>query len=98
MGVILDIVAPVFIIVGLGYLAAVRGFIDTAGFRGLNDFTFNLAAPALLFVGRTSGHAGGGPAAAQPRRTPPSWPAPAWLGPARGRTSTSTAGSGSVAR
>lgn len=63
MGVILDIVAPVFIIVGLGYLAAVRGFIDAAGFRGLNDFTFNLAAPALLFVGGTSGHAGGGPAA-----------------------------------
>jgi predicted permease len=63
LGVILDIVAPVFIIVGLGYLAAVRGFIDTAGFRGLNDFTFNLAAPALLFVGGTSGHAGGGPAA-----------------------------------
>ncbi|HWT09726.1 MAG TPA: AEC family transporter [Roseomonas sp.] len=63
MGVILDIVAPVFIIVALGYLAAVRGFIDAAGFRGLNDFTFSLAAPALLFVGGTSGHGGGGPAA-----------------------------------
>ena len=32
MGVILGTVAPVFIIVGLGYLAAVRGFIDQAGF------------------------------------------------------------------
>ena len=63
MGVILDIVAPVFIIVGLGYLAAVRRLIDEGGFRGLNGFAFNLAAPALLFVGGTSGHAGGGPAA-----------------------------------
>lgn len=63
MGVILDIVAPVFIIVGLGWVSAARGFITEAGFRGLNDFTFCIAAPALLFVGGTSGHAGGGPAA-----------------------------------
>ena len=51
MGVILDIVAPVFIIIGLGYVAATRGFIDEAGFRGLTGFIFNLAIPALLFVG-----------------------------------------------
>lgn len=63
MRVILEIVAPVFIIVGLGYLAAVRRLIDEGGFRGLNSFAFNLAAPALLFVGGTSGHVGGGPAA-----------------------------------
>lgn len=63
MGVILDIVAPVFIIVGLGYLAAIRRLVDDAGFRGLNAFTFNLAAPALLFAGGTSGQVGGGPAA-----------------------------------
>jgi malonate transporter len=61
--VLLDIVAPVFIIVALGYVAATRGFIDDAGFRGLTGFIFNLAIPALLFVGGTSGHAGGGPAA-----------------------------------
>jgi predicted permease len=63
MTVILDIVAPVFLIVALGYLAATRGFIGEAGFRGLNDFAFNLTAPALLFVGGTSGNMGGGPAA-----------------------------------
>lgn len=63
MTAILDIVAPVFAIIGLGYLAATRRVIDEAGFRGLNDFTFCLAAPALLFVGGTSGHVGGGPAA-----------------------------------
>ncbi|MBR0672327.1 AEC family transporter [Neoroseomonas soli] len=63
MGAILGIVAPVFAIVGLGYLAAARRLIDEAGFRGLNSFAFNLAAPALLFAGGTAGHAGGGPAA-----------------------------------
>lgn len=63
MRVILEIVAPVFIIVGLGYIAAIRRLIDEAGFRGLNGFAFNLAAPALLFAGGTAGHAGGGPAA-----------------------------------
>lgn len=63
MSVILEIVAPVFLIVGLGYLAAVRRFIDQSGFRALTDFTFNIAAPALLFAGGTSGHEGGGPAA-----------------------------------
>jgi len=63
LGVILDIVAPVFIIIGLGYVAATRGFIDEAGFRGLTGFIFNLAIPALLFVGGTSGQTGGGPAA-----------------------------------
>jgi malonate transporter len=63
LGVILEIVAPVFAIVGLGYLAAVRRLVDEGGFRGLNAFTFNLAAPALLFAGGTSGQVGGGPAA-----------------------------------
>ncbi len=36
---------------------------DEAGFRGLNWFTFTLAAPALLFAGGTAGHVGGGAAA-----------------------------------
>lgn len=63
MAVILDIVASVFIIIGLGYVAATRNFIDEAGFRGLTGFIFNLAIPALLFVGGTSGQGGGGPAA-----------------------------------
>ncbi|WP_137124765.1 AEC family transporter [Roseomonas sp. HF4] len=63
MGVILEIVAPVFVIVALGWIAARRRLVDEAGFRGLNAFTFSLAAPALLFAGGTSGHVGGGPAA-----------------------------------
>lgn len=63
MGIILEIVAPVFAIVALGFAAARWRFVDEAGFRGLNGFTFSLAAPALLFAGGTAGHVGGGPAA-----------------------------------
>ena len=63
MATILGVVAPVFAIVAFGWLAASRRMIDEAGFRGLNSFTFNIAAPALLFAGGTSPHQGGGFAA-----------------------------------
>lgn len=63
MRVILEIVAPVFLIIALGYGAARWGFIDKSGFRGLNGFTFALAAPSLLFLGGTTGPGGGGRAA-----------------------------------
>lgn len=63
MTTILGVVAPVFAIVALGWIAATRRMIDEAGFKGLNGFTFNLAAPALLFAGGTSPHQGGGMAA-----------------------------------
>ena len=36
---------------------------DPAGFKGLNAFAFSLAAPALLFLGGTTGAVGGGRAA-----------------------------------
>ena len=61
--VLLQVVAPIFAIIAAGYLAASRGFIDAAGFRGLNGFAFSLAAPALLFASGTAGHLGGGAAA-----------------------------------
>ena len=63
MAVILGIVAPVFLIVALGYGAAKRGLVDQAGFTGLNTFAFALASPALLFLGGTTGMVGGGRAA-----------------------------------
>ncbi|HEY4252206.1 MAG TPA: AEC family transporter, partial [Roseomonas sp.] len=53
----------VFAIIALGFLTAKRQWMNEAGFRGLNDFCFSLAAPALLFAGGTVGHAGAGPAA-----------------------------------
>jgi len=63
VGVVLDIVAPVFLIVALGWSAARWRFVEPAGFRGLNAFTFSLAAPSLLFLGGTTGPGGGGAAA-----------------------------------
>jgi malonate transporter and related proteins len=63
MSVILGIVAPVFLIIALGYAAAKRGTVDKAGFTGLNAFAFSLAQPALLFRGGTTGAVGGGRAA-----------------------------------
>ncbi len=63
MNVVLEVVAPVFAIVALGWAAARYGFIDAAGFRGLNAFTFTLGAPALLFLGGITAQAGGGQAA-----------------------------------
>ena len=63
MTVILGIVAPVFLIIALGYGAAKRSFVDQAGFKGLNTFAFFLAQPALLFLGGTTGAVGGGRAA-----------------------------------
>lgn len=62
MSVVLNIVAPVFLIIAFGYAAAKRGFVDLAGFKGLNTFAFGLAAPALLFLGGTTGTVGGGSA------------------------------------
>jgi malonate transporter and related proteins len=63
MRVVLEVIAPVFLIIGLGYAAARWRFVETAGFRGLNAFAFSLASPALLFLGGTTGPAGGGAAA-----------------------------------
>ncbi|MDB5372876.1 MAG: hypothetical protein JWP04_1518 [Belnapia sp.] len=60
---VLEIVGPVFIIIGLGWLMARRRFLDTAGFQALTRFVFTFCMPALLFVGGTSGTMGGGQAA-----------------------------------
>ena len=63
MRAVLEIVAPVFLIIALGFGAARWRMLDDAGFRGLNAFAFGLAAPALLFAGGTMGAGGGGRAA-----------------------------------
>ena len=63
MAIILEIVAPVFAIIAMGWAAAARTCVDEAGFRTLIWFTFTIASPALLFAGGTSGNTGGGPAA-----------------------------------
>ncbi len=63
MRTVLEVVAPVFLLIGAGYLVAWRGWLNADQFKGLSWFTFCFAAPALLFAGGTAGHAGGGAAA-----------------------------------
>lgn len=59
MTIVLSIIGPVFITILLGYLARLTNRISAEGVRGLNDFVFMLALPALLFEGAaTSGGLG----------------------------------------
>ncbi|NJD20114.1 MAG: AEC family transporter [Gemmatimonadetes bacterium] len=46
---LIEVVAPVFGLVGLGFLAVRASVLDTAGVRGLVAFVFNFALPVLLF-------------------------------------------------
>ena len=56
---VLGLVAPVFLLIALGYAAGVRRALSDEAIRGINDFAYWLCAPALLFVSA----AGGGAAA-----------------------------------
>jgi predicted permease len=60
VGLILQIVVPIFALIGLGYLAAYRKWMTEQGLKGMNDFVFILALPCLIFNGATTPHPGGG--------------------------------------
>lgn len=64
MTALLEIVAPVFALIALGYVAARRQWLDEAAFKGLTLFVFGIAAPALLFSGGTRPNVEGGGGAA----------------------------------
>jgi predicted permease len=65
MRALLEVVAPVFAVIALGWLAARRRWVEEAGFRGLNWLIFHVTGPALLFAGGTApGHGGAGGGAA----------------------------------
>jgi len=49
MNAILVTVVPVFLLIGLGFVAARMKLMDVAGVTGLNRFVFLFAIPALLF-------------------------------------------------
>ncbi|MCF6317606.1 MAG: AEC family transporter, partial [Marinosulfonomonas sp.] len=49
MQALLDVIAPVFLVIGLGYLAVWQGWINDAGIDGLMKFAQNFAIPLLLF-------------------------------------------------
>lgn len=50
MQALIDVILPVFLVLGVGYLAVWRGFIDEQGIEGLMVFAQNFAVPCLLFT------------------------------------------------
>lgn len=49
MQALLDVILPVFLVIGFGYTAVWRGWMSDAGIEGLMKFAQNFAIPALLF-------------------------------------------------
>ena len=49
MQALLDVILPVFLVIGAGYAAVWRGWFTEAGVDGLMAFTQNFAIPCLLF-------------------------------------------------
>ncbi|QGX98900.1 AEC family transporter [Roseovarius faecimaris] len=50
MQALLDVILPVFSVIGFGYLAVRVGWFSTGGVDGLMKFTQNFAIPCLLFL------------------------------------------------
>ncbi|WP_147113753.1 AEC family transporter [Tateyamaria sp. syn59] len=49
MQALLDVILPVFLVIGFGYVAVWRGFFTESGIDGLMKFAQNFAIPCLLF-------------------------------------------------
>ncbi|MFT6105294.1 MAG: putative permease [Paracoccaceae bacterium] len=49
MGGLLDVILPVFLVIGFGYIAVWKGYFSDAGADGLMVFTQQFAIPCLLF-------------------------------------------------
>jgi predicted permease len=47
---LIEVILPVFLVIGFGYLAVWRGWFSTAGVDGLMTFTQKFAIPCLLFA------------------------------------------------
>ncbi|WP_101068842.1 AEC family transporter [Roseovarius salinarum] len=50
MQALLEVILPVFVVIGFGYLAVWRGWFPESGVDGLMRFTQHFAIPCLLFV------------------------------------------------
>lgn len=50
MQALLDVILPVFMIIGFGYVAVWRGWFSQSGVEGLMTFVQSFAVPCLLFV------------------------------------------------
>ena len=51
MSMLLDVILPVFLVIGFGALAAARGWISQEAIDGVMRFAQNFALPVLLFKG-----------------------------------------------
>lgn len=49
MQALLDVILPVFLVIGAGYITTRRGYFSEAAIDGLTKFTQNFAIPCLLF-------------------------------------------------
>lgn len=49
MQTLLDVILPVFLVIGFGYVAVWRGYFPISGVDGVMKFTQNFAIPCLLF-------------------------------------------------
>lgn len=49
MSALIEVILPVFLVIGFGYLAVWRGYFSDSGVDGLMKFTQGFAIPALLF-------------------------------------------------
>ncbi|NNJ69441.1 MAG: AEC family transporter, partial [Boseongicola sp.] len=49
MQALLDVILPVFLVIGFGYFAVWKGWFSDSGVEGLMKFTQNYAIPCLLF-------------------------------------------------
>ncbi|WP_439154329.1 AEC family transporter [Yoonia sp.] len=49
MAALLDVILPVFLVIGFGYLAVWKGYFSDSGVDGLMKFTQGFAIPCLLF-------------------------------------------------
>lgn len=50
MQALIDVILPVFLVVGAGYVVVWRGWISNDGIEGLMNFAQNFAIPTLLFL------------------------------------------------
>ncbi|HET9311834.1 MAG TPA: AEC family transporter [Actinomycetota bacterium] len=48
---IISVLIPVFVVIGLGYLAGARKIFDADQVEGFNEFVLGFALPAMVFVG-----------------------------------------------
>lgn len=51
MIILLQVILPVFLVIGAGYLAAKRGVVTEAGIDGVMQYAQGVAIPVLLFIG-----------------------------------------------